>query len=89
MFFTASLHYSCNHSGIPFVTYFAGICAKGGYEYAVSVYHYVMTLAHAAQAETLQYHGNDATAGTAFEKATWHLQELEVITKDRCRDRNS
>ena len=56
----------------------AGICAKGGYEYAVSVYHYVMTLAEAAQSETLQYCQDNSTSETAFDRASWHLQQLEV-----------
>ena len=38
---------------VNFIVYHAGICAKGGYEYAGSVYHYSMSLAYAAQAETL------------------------------------
>ncbi|KAL0032084.1 hypothetical protein WJX77_004214 [Trebouxia sp. C0004] len=55
-----------------------GICAKGGYEYAVSVYHYAMALAHAAQSETLQYHQNNSRSETAFDRASWHLQQLQV-----------
>ncbi len=56
----------------------AGICAKGGYEYAVSVYHYAMALAHAAQSETLQYHQDNSRSEAAFDRASWHLQQLEV-----------
>lgn len=56
----------------------AGICVKGGYEYAVSVYHYAMTLAYAAQAETLQYHENTNRAQPAFDTASLHMRQLEV-----------
>ncbi len=56
----------------------AGICAKGGYEYAVIVYHYAMTLANAAQAKTSQYHQESNTAEKAFDKASFHLQQLQV-----------
>ena len=55
-----------------------GICAKGGYEYAVSVYHYAMTLAYSAQAETRQYHRDNVKAEASFNKASWHMQQLEV-----------
>ena len=56
----------------------AGICARGGYEYAVSVYHYAMTLAHSAQAETQQYHRDNVQADNSFDQASWHMQQLEV-----------
>ena len=55
-----------------------GICAKGGYEYAVSAYHYAMALAHAAQSETLQYHQDNSRSEASFDRASWHLQQLEV-----------
>ncbi|DBA83504.1 TPA: hypothetical protein ACH3X2_006432 [Trebouxia sp. C0005] len=55
-----------------------GICAKGGYEYAVSVYHYAMALAYAAQSETLKYHQDNSRSEAAFDRASWHLQQLEA-----------
>ena len=61
-----------------FVRCVAGICARGGYEYAVSVYHYAMMLAYSAQAETLQYHGSTAQAEVSLDKARWHMEQLEV-----------
>lgn len=59
----------------------AGICAKGGYEYAVSVYHYAMALAYAAQSETLKYHQDNSRSEAAFDRASWHLQQLEVCCR--------
>ena len=56
----------------------AGICARGGYGYAVSVYHYAQTLAYSAQADTLQYHGNAAQAELSLDNANWHIEQLEV-----------
>lgn len=56
----------------------AGICEQQGYEYAVATYHFAMAVAHAANAETLQYHQKDASE--AVQGAQLHMSKLQVCS---------
>lgn len=54
----------------------SGICADHGFNFATSTYHFAMTMAHAANAETQRYHQEDESA--AVQAAQLHHQALTV-----------
>ena len=55
----------------------AGICAQNGYSFAVATYHFAMTMALSAHAETLRYHQQDESL--AVQQAASHMKALQVL----------